>query len=226
VAYLFPVYKRKYSKLVGEYRNFLVEWTGMKIIGLSGTNGSGKDTVGYMLAERHKFLFVSGSDMLRAEARARGEEPTREVLRTISAEWRRESGHLGVLIDKAVEQYEQVAEEYPGGLVIASLRNPGEADRVHELDGVVVWTDADQKVRYDRIIAHAAERNRYGEDHKTFEQFSEEEAAEMTTSGDTATLNMAAVKERADIFVKNDGNDLEAFKYEAELALKLENIIE
>jgi cytidylate kinase len=197
----------------------------MKIIGLSGTNGSGKDTVGFMLAERHKFLFISGSDMLRDEARLRGEEPTREVLRTISTEWRRESGHLGVLIDKAVEQYQQVADTYPGGLVVASLRNPGEADRVHELDGVVVWTDADQRIRYDRIIMHAAERNRYDEDHKTFEQFCAEEEAEMTTTGDLATLNMSAVKERADIFVTNDGNDIEAFKDEAELALKLENVL-
>lgn len=197
----------------------------MKIIGLSGTNGSGKDTVGLMLAERHSYLFISVTDLLRQEARSRGEEPTREVLRTISAEWRRESGHLGVLIDKAVEQYEQVADTYPGGLVIASLRNPGEADRVHELDGTVVWTDADQKVRYDRIIAHAAERNRYGEDHKTFEQFCAEEAAEMTTTGDVATLNMSAVKDRADIFVTNDGDDLEIFKTEAELALQLENIL-
>ena len=195
------------------------------LIGLSGTNGSGKDTIAHMLAERHDFLFISGSDMLRDEARKRGEEPTREILRTISAEWRRESGHLGVLIDKAVEQYQQVATMYPGGLVIASLRNPGEADRVHELDGVVVWADADQKVRYDRITAHAADRGRAGEDNKTFEQFQAEEATEMTTSGDAATLNMSAVKERADIFIKNDGDDIEAFKDEAELALKLENII-
>ena len=68
----------------------------MKIIGLSGTNGSGKDTVGHMLTERHGYLFVSLTDMLRKEAKKRGEEPSREVLRTISAEWRRESG-LGVL---------------------------------------------------------------------------------------------------------------------------------
>lgn len=197
----------------------------MKIIGLSGTNGSGKDALGYMLAERHKFLFISGSDILRGEARARGQEPAREVLRAISAEWRRESGSLGVIIDKAVELYKQVADQYPGGLVIASLRNPGEADRVHELNGVVVWLDADARVRYDRIQAHAAERNRAEEDNKTFEQFLSEEADEMTTTGDSATLNMSAVKDRADIFVNNNGDDIEAFKDEAELALKLENIL-
>lgn len=195
------------------------------LIGLSGTNGSGKDTIAHMLAERYDFLFISVSDLLRQEARNRGEEPTREILHTISAEWRRESGHLGVLVDKAVEQYQQVAKMYPGGLVIASLRNPGEADRVHEMDGTVVWTDADQKVRYDRITSHAANRGRAGEDDKTFEQFQAEESIEMTASGDAATLNMSAVKERADIFIKNDGDSIAAFKDEAELALKLENIL-
>ena len=163
--------------------------------------------------------------MLREEARARGEEPTREILRTISAEWRRESGQLGVLIDKALEQYEQVQGDYPGGLVIASLRNPGEADRVHELGGQVVWTDADQRIRYDRIIAHAAERNRYGEDHKTFEQFQADEAAEMTTTGDAATLNMSAVKERADFVIANDGTNIRAFKDAAERELQQHAII-
>lgn len=176
-----------------------------------------------MLTERQGYLFISLTDMLRKEAGKRGQESSREVLRTISAEWRRESG-LGVLIDKAIEHLEELDADYRG-LVVASLRNPGEADKIHELGGVVVWTDADAKVRYDRIQAHAAERNRYDEDNKTFEQFQTEEAAEMTSTGDSATLNMSAVKDRADIFITNDGDDLEAFKNEAELALKLENII-
>jgi cytidylate kinase len=195
----------------------------MKIIGLSGTNGSGKDTVGHMLTERHGYLFISLTDMLRKEALKRGLTVERENLRMISAEWRRESG-LGVLIDKAIEHLQELDADFRG-LVVASLRNPGEADKVHELGGKVIWTDADAKVRYDRIQVHAAERNRAEEDNKTFEQFCAEEAAEMTTTGDAATLNMSAVKDRADIFVTNNGNDIEAFKDEAELALKLENVL-
>ncbi len=190
-----------------------------KIIGLSGTNGSGKDTVGQMLAERYNFLFISATDMLRDEARRRGQEPTREILRTISAEWRRESGSLGVLIDKSVEQYQQVSNEFPGGLVVASLRNPGEAERVHQLGGIVVWADATQKIRYDRIMANKAGRSRAGEDNKTFEEFKSEEAIEMTTSGDKATLNMLGVKELSDIFLENNGSDVVAFKDQAEEAL-------
>lgn len=191
----------------------------MKIIGLSGTNGSGKDTVGQMLAERRGFLFISGSDMLRAEAHRRGQEPTREILRTISTEWRRESGSLGVLVDKAIEQYNQVASEFTGGLVISSLRNPGEADRVHELGGIVIWVDADQKIRYDRIMANKVERSRAGEDNKTFAEFQSEEAIEMIPTGDKATLNMLGVKEMSDVFMDNNGSDVEAFKDQAEKAL-------
>lgn len=190
-----------------------------KLIGLSGTNGSGKDTIAHMLVDRHQFLFISGSEMLRDEARARGQEPTREVLRGISAEWRREAGDLGVLIDKAIEQYEQVADMYPGGLVIASIRNPGEADRLHERDGIVVWVDAEARIRYDRIQANAEARGRAEEDQLSFAEFQAQEAAEMTTSGDAATLNMSGVKAKSDVFIDNNFTNLDAFMDHAEAVL-------
>ncbi len=190
-----------------------------KLIGLAGTNGSGKDTVGHMLAERYSFLFISVTDLLRNEARARNLPIEREVLRTISAEWRREKG-LGVLVDKALEVH-QSATKHPKGLAIASLRNPGEADRVHELGGKVVWVDAKSRVRYERIQANAANRGREKEDNKTYEQFIAEEAAEMTSSGDSATLDMLSVKQKADIFLDNSTNDVEAFKRQAAAALSL-----
>ncbi len=49
----------------------------MKIIGVSGTNGSGKDTIGHLLAERHNWLFISMTDMLRDELEKRGLPPTK-----------------------------------------------------------------------------------------------------------------------------------------------------
>src|ERR1017187_2536552 len=103
----------------------------LQIIGLAGTNGSGKDTVGYLLSEYHNYLFVSVTDLLRDELKKRDEPITRENLRSVSAQWRREQG-LGVLIDMAVARYEAVKDQY-SGVVIGSLRNPGEADRVHAL---------------------------------------------------------------------------------------------
>jgi dephospho-CoA kinase len=174
----------------------------MKLIGISGTNGSGKDTTGGILAEHFGYLFLSVTDALREEAKRRGLEPERENLRTISAEWRREFG-LAVLIDKAIERYHRVGGQH-AGLAVASLRNPAEADRVHELGGIVLWLDAAPRLRYDRIRAHARERNRAYEDDKTFEAFLAEEQAEMHSSGDAATLDMAAVKAKADVTIINE----------------------
>ena len=184
------------------------------IIGVGGTNASGKDNLGIMLQERYGYLFVSNSDILREEAKKRGLSTDRENLRNISAEWRREHG-MGVMVDKAVEVYEKVKEQY-NGLATASYRHPAEADRTHELGGKVVWTDSDPKVRYDRL--HARGR---ADDGRTFEQFLADEAAEMKISGDAATLQMADVKPRADYVIMNNGNDIEAFKDEAAKILGL-----
>lgn len=178
----------------------------MKIIGISGTNGAGKDTLADWLADQG-WLFVSGSDILREELKKRGLSIERENLRNLSAEWRREFG-LGVLIDRAVSEYERLSQKNDfKGLVISSIRNPGEADRVHELGGQIIWIDADPKIRYARIV----ERMRGTEDKKTFEQFLTEEQAEMRPSGDEATLDMASVKEKADLFIQNDTKTLAEF---------------
>ncbi|MEK7096237.1 MAG: AAA family ATPase [Patescibacteria group bacterium] len=186
----------------------------MKIIGIAGTNGSGKDSLGQILDERHGYLYVSVTDILREGLRKQDLPIERENMRNLSAQWRRERG-LGVLIDKALEIFEKSPGKYKG-LAIASLRNPGEADRVHELGGTVVWVDAEPKIRYDRIHS----RQRSAEDQKTFEEFLAEEQAEMNHSGDEATLNVAGVKVKADIFLENNGN-LEEFQAAAEKALNL-----
>lgn len=194
-----------------------------RIIGLSGTNGSGKDTVGHMLAERHDYLFISVSDLLREEARRRNLPVTREVLRTISAEWRREFG-LGVLVDRSVKRLEEAGDQYKG-VIVSPMRNAGEAQHLKDIGGLLVWVDADPKVRYGRIQANATTRGRAGEDNKTFDQFLQEEKDEMykPADGDGASLNMSAVKQKADIIIMNDNLTIEAFKDYAEKQLGFSN---
>lgn len=194
----------------------------MKLIGLSGTNGAGKDSVGELLQAEHNYLFVSVTEMLRDECRARNLPVVRENLRAISGEWRREGG-LGVLVDKAVEVFNRQTELYQG-LILASLRNPGEADRIHELGGVMVWVDADAEVRYARVTA--GNRGRGGEDEKTYDQFLAEQEAEMHgTPGDPTSLKISEVKEKSDIFIENNGSDIEAFKAQVTEALKRHSLI-
>ncbi|HEY5152370.1 MAG TPA: AAA family ATPase [Candidatus Saccharimonadales bacterium] len=195
-----------------------------QLIGLAGTNGSGKDTVGHILADKYGYLFISVTDLLREEALKRQLEPSRENLRMISAEWRRQTGHAGLLVDKAWDKFQQTGGNYQG-LALASIRHPGEADRVHELGGTMVWIDADPRIRYDRIQAHLAARGRAAEDAKTFEQFQAEEAAEMNQSGDAATLDMSAVKDRCDVFLDNDATSVTDLKIRVQEALSLPNIL-
>lgn len=176
-----------------------------KLIGIAGTNGSGKDSLGELLAKRYNYLFISMTDMLRDELAARGLPLARKQMRDLSAQWRREKG-LGVLVDKAYAIYKKSEGSY-SGLAVASLRNPGEVDFIHGLGGKVVWLDADPKVRYERVQGRGG--HRAVDDRKTFDQFLADEATEMTPSGDEATLNMAGVKKRADLFLTNGSNTLE-----------------
>lgn len=187
----------------------------MNIIGIAGTNGSGKDTVGQVLAEDYGWLSISVSDYLREEARKRGQPIEREVLRNISTEWRKQFG-LGVLVDKAVKEFKESGDKY-AGLVIIPMRNPGEAQRIKDLGGKLIWVDAEPKIRYQRIYSRA----RSPEDAKTFEQFLAEEQAEMDHSGDETTLSLSGVKAKADIFIENNSNNLEDFKTEVKTALNL-----
>jgi cytidylate kinase len=193
----------------------------MKIIGLSGTNGAGKDTVGLLLAKKHNYLFVSVSDLLRDEARKRGQPVVREVLRTISAEWRRQYG-LGVLVDKAIEFCASNGDKYDG-VIICPMRNVAEAQHLKDMGGTLIWIDSAPHVRYRRIQDNAQQRGRKGEDDKTFEQFQAEEATEMQAplDGDEASLNMLGVKALADIHLDNDDNGLDTLLSKADVALKL-----
>jgi cytidylate kinase len=180
----------------------------LQLVGLAGTNGSGKDTVGFLMAKHYNYWFFPFTELFREECRRRGIPVIRENTRMVSAQWRRESG-LATLIDRSLEKYKKDGGHF-AGVVLSSLRNPYEADRIHELSGTVLWIDADPEVRYKRIQDNAHNRGRSGEDDRTFEQFLQEEADEMhpPTGADEAALNMAAVRERADTTLYNNSNDI------------------
>jgi len=187
----------------------------MKLIGIGGTNGSGKDTLSDMLANDYGWLFISSSrDLIIPELKRRGLPLEREQMAALTAEWNRES--KGAVIDMAVQEFQKQnkSNKYKG-LVISSLRHPWEAERVHQLGGQVVWVDADPQIRYDRIF----NRGQGDKDKKTFAQFQAEEEREKTHAGDEATLNWQGVKAQADFFLTNDSSDLSVFKARAQKQL-------
>ena len=176
-----------------------------EIVGISGTSGAGKDTTGNLLT-KYGYLFVSGSDILRAELDIQKKEHTRENLRTLSAKWHREFGP-DYLIHRTVELYQEKKRLHDyKGLAIGSIRRPAEAKVIQSQGGMVLWLDADRTVRFDRI--QAAHRGR-AEDAATFEQWCRDEDAEMTPPADDdgSALNMAGVRDMADVKIDNSFED-------------------
>lgn len=189
------------------------------ILGLAGTLGSGKDTVGVLLAEKYGFLHVSTSDMLRAAKRKKfGDTPRALLLRNdpFANDLRATKGP-GVLVDLAIEEYTQRANEFPGGLVASAIRSIGEVESIHNAGGVMIFVDADPKVRYDRTISRQRDANEHD---KSFEEFMAQEQSERPADNSDKTIqNLTAMKEMADIVLANNGNDLEAFRADVEKAL-------
>lgn len=74
-----------------------------EIIGISGTNGAGKDTLAALRHEKEGAEHVSLSDILRRELIARGITPERENLMNLSRQWRDESGDYGILATRTIQ---------------------------------------------------------------------------------------------------------------------------
>lgn len=188
----------------------------LRIIGIGGTNGAGKDAAAELLVSKHGYLFASATEMFVIELKKRGWPTDREHKAKLSAEWRREFG-MSVVVDRALDMLAAAPAGKYRGLVVASLRHPAEAERIHELGGTMLWVDADPEVRYRRI--RGANRGRGAEDDKTYEEFLADERREMTPIGDAATLNMTAVKAQCDITLMNNFSDL------SQLATQLDTLI-
>lgn len=181
-----------------------------KIVGITGTNGAGKDTLGELLAELKQYKFVSLSDIMREELTRQGVPHEREHMRALSTRWHKEFG-AGHLSRRTIEKYveEEEIEGYKG-LAIGSIRRPSEVDVLKSEGAVIIWVDADRRVRYERIMG--AGRGRVT-DQKSFEQWCAEEDAEMTPPpGDEDALNMNGVRALADITIDNHFDSFEAYR--------------
>jgi len=163
------------------------------ILGVTGTNGAGKDTVGQYLLEKLGWELFSLSDELRTIARERGLGLDRMTLRKLGNELRAQHG-----ADYVARRVLQRAGE---NCVVISIRTPAELIALKERgDFVLIFVDAPLATRYQRLVQG---RHRAGEESLTLEQFVEQEEAEM--QGGETEQQVAKVLELADVKIDNDG---------------------
>lgn len=115
------------------------------LIGLVGTLGSGKGSVGKALEEKG-FQRRVFSDILRQELIKRKIVINRENLQDIGNEMRRKDG-CGALAKRLIESLDLSKD-----CVVDGIRNPGEIDVLKENGFVILLINAPQKLRFNRMI--------------------------------------------------------------------------
>ncbi|MDR1196760.1 MAG: AAA family ATPase [Candidatus Nomurabacteria bacterium] len=177
-----------------------------EIIGVAGTNASGKNTLGDVLVADFGYSQVSTGDMVRAEAMKQFGDIERATLQKVAPAYKRQHG-AGVFVELALQQ--------PRPLVIDGIRALGEAKMIKKAGGVLVFVDADPELRYQRM----KKRARDAESQKSFEEFLQLDQNEWEAGPDDSDYNIKGIKAMADISLTNDGT-VEEFTKKALAALE------
>jgi len=178
------------------------------IIGISGTFSSGKDTLAAHLSELHSVPIVNTGDIVRSEALVQFNSVERPVLYKVATELRKKFGG-GVLVERALK------EKKDGGVIITGIRSMGEAKKVIEQSGIMIFIDAPIEIRYERM----KRRNRDRETTISLQEFIAREDAERTSGDRDEDFNIDAIEEIAQIKLINLEDQTALFR-EADKELK------
>lgn len=164
------------------------------IIGITGTNGAGKGELAKYLVEEKGFKHYSVRDYLVKRLEKEGLNTTRDNMIILGNELRHKHGPSYI-----VEELFKEAIKNGGDSVIESIRTLGEAMFIKDKGGKIWAVDAQQKLRYERVLGRGSST-----DDITFDKFIENEKREMSSS-DPNNQNIQAVVEVADKVFANNG---------------------
>jgi len=176
----------------------------MLIIGLSGTNLSGKGTVREIIEKSFKTHSTSLSDILREDLKQKGIEPTRDALIAYGNELRKNKGS-DILARRTSEKLEKQAQAQDFDIALFdSVRNITEIEFLKKRYGgrfKFLFVDAPVEIRYKRSLSRA----RAGEHQTSFEQFKKIDDIESGKTGEAHVQQLVKCKEAADIVIINKG---------------------
>lgn len=164
------------------------------IIGLTGENCAGKDTVAEYLRKKG-FYYLSLSDVIRDELADDGSDITRDNLIKKGNELRAKFGRA-ILAAKTAAKMEK-GKHY----CVVSIRNPAEVEELRRLENfTLVHIKAKPQLRFSRMKSRARE----GDPH-TFEAFMHIEKAE-AKNRDVTMQQMSEVVKMADKVIENNSD--------------------
>jgi dephospho-CoA kinase len=178
------------------------------IIGVTGTNGSGKGEVARYLVAEKGFTHFSSREIITEEIVRRGMPVNRDSMNIVANDMR---ATLGATYPQA--QLFERARAHGGDAVIESVREVPGAELIRANGGFLVGVDADRKIRYERVVKRASST-----DHVDFDTFVAQEEKEMQNP-DPAKQNVGGVMKIVDVTLHNN-TTFEAFHKEIDAALE------
>ena len=163
------------------------------IIGITGTNGSGKGTVVAYLKTKG-FTHYSARQIIISEIERRGLSSDRETMRLVANDLRK-THHPAYVVEELFKQ----AVVSGGDAVIESVRVLGEAEFLKQKGAFLIAIDAIRRLRYERVVRRGSPT-----DHISFDTFCEQEDAEMNNP-EPWDMNVFGVMQLADYTIVNIG---------------------
>ncbi|MEM5882858.1 MAG: AAA family ATPase [Candidatus Aenigmatarchaeota archaeon] len=188
-----------------------------KIVGITGTLASGKDTVKKFLENKFNCYTISLSSIIKAELeKKKNKNFSRKDLQDFGNELRKKYG-THILAMLAVEHLQKEKEV----IIINGIRNPGEIDFLKKKFGnkfVLIGVDAPQEIRFERI-----KKRNYEFDPKTWEEFLEIDKRDQGENQPEYGQKTRKCLEKADFLVINDGSLEDLEKKVNEIAEKIKD---
>ena len=164
------------------------------IIGITGTNGSGKGEVAEYLVKQKGFNHFSSRAYIVEEIKRRGLAVNRDTMTSVSRDMRATTG-AACIVDALYHQ----ALEKGGDAVIESIREIPGAEFLKSHGGFLIGVDADKSLRYERAVKRGSST-----DHIDFATFVAQEDREMQSS-DPINQNISGVMKMVDARIENNG---------------------